>query len=295
MTKAWTDDVARYLLNDKFCPRCGARLTTPEWCATCAADLSGPDARGALTASKDAVEALERRQSFLERIPSVQREPVPVAAAVSAASAATTAPTDGTPTAAPSPASEVRSSVSVQSVLAVAGAALVAVAAIVFTFLNPDLTDFTTRSLIVAAITIVFLGSAWMLVRAGLQFSAEAVGALGMVFVVLDIWAFSTVAPHVSGWVFAGVGTAVASGVMILIAWLARIRTWLWAGLLGLTIVPALLGYAASNPWIAVVGYLAVGFAALAVHDATRALGSRFGSALRTDRVTATVVQPRAR
>ncbi|HEY4214506.1 MAG TPA: hypothetical protein VGM84_23725 [Steroidobacteraceae bacterium] len=172
-----------------------------------------------------------------------------------------------------------------------AGAALVAVAAIVFTFLNPDLTDFTTRSLIVGAITIVFLGSAWLLARARLQFSAEAVGALGMVFVVLDIWAFSSLAPQLSGWVFAGIGTAIGSGVMILIAWLARIRTWLWAGLLGLTIVPALFAYAASNPWITIIGHLAVGFAALAVHDAARALGPRFRSALRADRVTATVVE----
>ncbi|HEY4152329.1 MAG TPA: hypothetical protein VGM38_03325, partial [Pseudolysinimonas sp.] len=179
----------------------------------------------------------------------------------------------------------------VQSVLAVAGAALVAVAAIVFTFLNPDLTDFTTRSLIVGAITIVFLGSAWLLARARLQFSAEAVGALGMVFVVLDIWAFSSLAPQLSGWVFAGIGTAVASGVMILIAWLARIRTWLWAGLLGLTIVPALFAYAADNPWITIIGHLAVGFTALAVHDAVRALASRFSSALRVERVTATIVQ----
>ncbi|MEO6115740.1 MAG: hypothetical protein ABIP33_05090, partial [Pseudolysinimonas sp.] len=72
---------------------------------------------------------------------------------------------------------------------------------------------------------------------------------------------------------------------------LARIRTWLWAGLLGLTIVPALFSYAADNPWITIVGHLAVGFAALAVHDAVRALSARFSSALRVERVTATVVQ----
>ncbi len=282
MTQAWTDDVARYLLNDQFCPRCGARLTTPEWCASCSADLSGADAVGARGAAHEAVDALERRQQFIERIPTVVRAPVAVAATVPP-------PPTGAPVA--TAAAEARNSVSVQSVLAVAGAALVAVAAIVFTFLNPDLTDFTTRSLIVGAITVVFLGSAWLLVRAKLQFSAEAVGALGMVFVVLDIWAFSTLAPHLSGWVFAGIGTALASGVMLLIAWLARIRTWLWAGLLGLTIVPALFSYAADNPWITIVGHLAVGFAALAVHDAARALGPRFGSGLRVERVTATVVE----
>ena len=283
MTKAWTDDVARYLLNDQFCPRCGARLTTPEWCSSCSADLSGADAAGVRVAAREAVDALERRQQFIESIPSLVRAP---------AAAAVPPPPVGSPVGAPAAArADSGSSVSVQSVLAVAGAALVAVAAIVFTFLNPDLTDFTTRTLIVAAITVVFLGSAWLLVRAKLQFSAEAVGALGMVFVVLDIWAFSTLAPQLSGWVFAGIGTAVASGVMVLIAWLARVRTWLWSGLLGLTIVPALFSYAADNPWITIVGHLAVGFAALAVHDAARALGARFGSGLRVERTTATLVE----
>ncbi|MEO6114853.1 MAG: hypothetical protein ABIP33_00555, partial [Pseudolysinimonas sp.] len=197
MTKAWTDDVARYLLNDQFCPRCGSRLSSPQWCANCSADLSGVDAVSARGASHDAVAALERRQQFIDRIPTVVRAP----AAAAAAPPPPAAPPIGAPIAAAAAADDVRSSVSVQSVLAVAGAALVAVAAIVFTFLNPDLTDFTTRSLIVGAITVVFLGSAWLLVRARLQFSAEAVGALGMVFVVLDIWAFSTLAPQLSGWV----------------------------------------------------------------------------------------------
>jgi hypothetical protein len=282
MTKAWTDDVARYLLSDQFCPRCGARLTMPDWCANCSADLSGAGGAGVRQAARDAVEALGRRQAFIDHLATVPRRPVVASAAPS--------PVPVTAVAAP-PAAEPRSSVSVQSVLAVAGAALVAVAAIVFTFLNPDLTDFTTRSLIVGAITVVFLGSAWLLVRAKLQFSAEAVGALGMVFVVLDVWAFSSLAPTVSAWVFAGIGTAVAAGVMMVIAWLARIRAWLWAGLLGLVVVPAFFAYAADDPWITVIGHLAVGFAALAVHDAARALGPRFGSTLRADRVTATVLQ----
>jgi len=283
MTQAWTDDVARYLLNDRFCPRCGARLTTPDWCAACSADLSGAEAVSVRSASRDAVDALERRQQFIERIPTVVRAPAATVPPPPVGPPSVTADTTAMDAA--------RSSVSVQSVLAVAGAALVAVAAIVFTFLNPDLTDFTTRSLIVGAITVAFLGSAWLLVRAKLQFSAEAVGALGMVFVVLDVWAFSSLAPHLSAWVFAAMGTFAAAGVMVLIAWLARIRTWLWAGLFGLTIVPALFAYAADNPWITIIGHLAVGFAALAVHEAARALGPRFGSTLRADRVTATVVE----
>ena len=103
-----------------------------------------------------------------------------------------------------------------QSVLAVAGAGLFAVAAIVFTFFNPDLKDHVLRSVIVGGVTLVFLGGAWALARRKLQFSAEAVGALGMVFVALDVYAVSELAqPPVSPWVFTAIGTLVSAIVMM--------------------------------------------------------------------------------
>ena len=140
-----------------------------------------------------------------------------------------------------------------QSVLAVAGAGLFAVAAIVFTFFNPDLTDHVLRSAIVGVVTLVFLGGAWALARRELQFSAEAVGALGMVFVALDVYAISELAPPaVSPWVFTAIGTLVSAIVMIAVAALARIRSWLLLALVGLAFVPAMLGYAGrdrAGPW----------------------------------------------
>ncbi|TPX00922.1 hypothetical protein FJ656_30275, partial [Schumannella luteola] len=109
-----------------------------------------------------------------------------------------------------------RSAISLQSVLAVVGAGLLAVAAIVFTFLNPDLTDFGTRTTIIAVVTALFLGGAWLLHSRRLQFSAEAIGALGMVFLALDVWAFSRVAPpDVSGWFFGALGLLVSGGAMV--------------------------------------------------------------------------------
>jgi hypothetical protein len=298
MTQAWTDDVARYLLDETICPRCGTRLTEPYWCVTCHADLTGPNAARVQSAARAAVSALELRDQYIAGLRTNSREagagierPAPVGPALAAPAASGPQATTDVPFVAPLAPAREGSSVSVQSVLAVAGAALVAVAAIVFTFLNPDLTDFGTRTLIVGVVTVVFLGSAWMLVRTGLQFSAEAVGGLGMVFVALDIWAFSSLTPTVSGWVFAGVGTLVGSAVMILIAALARIRTWLWAGLVGVAISPAFFGYAAGDPWIAAIGHLGVGLVALLVPQAIHRLEGRFGSRLRVDRVTATVIE----
>ncbi len=288
MTQAWTNDVARYLLDATICPRCGTRLTEPFWCVTCHAVLSGSDAARVHSASRAAVSALELRDQYIAGLRTNSREQE-VAAGQAAESAVDLDPAVASVPPIVSP--REGSSVSVQSVLAVAGAALVAVAAIVFTFLNPDLTDFGTRTLIVGVVTAVFLGSAWMLVRTGLQFSAEAVGALGMVFVALDIWAFSSLAPAVSGWVFAGIGTLAGSVAMILIASLARIRTWLWAGLVGVTLSPAFFGYAAGDPWVAAFGHLGVGLVALLVPLGLHRLEGRFRSKLRVDRVTSTVIE----
>ena len=142
-----------------------------------------------------------------------------------------------------------------QSVLAVAGAGLFAIAAIVFAFLNPDV-GFAVRTTVIAVVTAVFLAGAWLLGRRGVRFSAEAIGALGMVFLALDVWAFSEIVPEaVSGWVFAALGTLLGSLLMLLVAWLARMRTWLWVSLVGLALVPAFFGYA-SGGWGAAWGHV---------------------------------------
>src|SRR5690606_33939910 len=92
-------------------------------------------------ASQSAATALERRQRLLNRVPMAARALAPVAASQ---------PQAPSPTAPLPPSSAPRSSATLQSVLAIAGAGLFAIAAIVFTFFNPDLTDRALRSLIVA-------------------------------------------------------------------------------------------------------------------------------------------------
>ena len=319
MANSWSADAAKYLTNWARCPRCDRGVLIDGWCPSCNTDMTGPEAVGLAAVSTEAADAIRRRQLLIDALPVKARESSTATAAVSPAAiasptavaspsiaatqtegsytasqpaAATVVPPFATPAAA-GPSSQI----SVQSILAVAGAGLLAIAALVFTFLNPDLTDVTLRTVIIGVTTAVFLGGAWLLARAGLQFSAEAVGALGMVFVALDIWALTLASPEaLSDWVFAGIGTVVASVIMILVAARARIRSWAWSGLVGLAISPAFFGAALYSTvtegiWWAMAFQVLAGFMALALHFALPPLEKRIGSGLRVERATLTVIQ----
>lgn len=295
MPQPWSDEAIRHLLDATNCPRCGTDGLHDRRCLNCGADLRGEIADRLWAASSSAVTALRARQEVLDLVPVNPVEaPASVAAAVQDAAPGLVEPV--TP-AAPLPE---RSSATVQSVLAVAGAGLFAVAALVFTFWNPDLTDHVLRSAIVGLVTLVFLGGAWLLARRALQFSAEAVGALGMVFVALDVYALSEVAPAgVSGWFFTAIGALVSATVMVLVAARARIRSWLLLAVAGLAFVPAMLGYGgydtlAGDPgrlWPTVLGHLAAAFLILGLLELVRRLAPRFRSPLTAEQVTLSALQ----
>jgi hypothetical protein len=304
----WTESVERFLLDATACPRCqtrtwgGAPAMREGICARCGTDLTGEAGSEVWAASEAAVAALTHRQALVDALPTVHAAErgaqVPHASAAPPVEPASPAAYQVAPAATPAAPPRPRSAVSLQSVLAVVGAGLLAVAAIVFTFLNPDLTDFATRTTIIAVVTAVFLGGAWLLHNRRLQFSAEAVGALGMVFVALDIWAFSQVAPEgVSAWYFGAIGLAVAAATMVAVGAWMRMRTWLWSGLIGLAIVPAFLGYAAGEQaaadsgWAATWGHVGVLFAAWALLELLRPVSARLGSSLLADRYSLTTLQ----
>ncbi|MDQ0894135.1 SCO7613 C-terminal domain-containing membrane protein [Agromyces ramosus] len=292
MVSTWNERAARYLLATTICPRCDAELGIALVCPVCAADLRGPAGALVWRASQRAADAVLERERVIAALPTAVAVASAQAGSAAATSVAPAASSPASTTAAvhADAASDATSQVSVQSVLAVAGAALFAIAAIVFTFLNPDI-DFGTRTTVIAVVTALFLGGAWMLRRRGVRFSAEAIGALGMVFLALDVWALSEAAPAaVSGWVVAAAGTLLASLAMLAVAWAARIRTWLWASLVGLAVVPAFLGYA-GDAWGAIWGHVGVAAVALAGHEVVRRATGRFESDLRADRVTLAVLQ----
>ncbi|NQX12518.1 hypothetical protein HQQ80_12830 [Microbacteriaceae bacterium VKM Ac-2855] len=309
MGKTWTDAAVDYLGDREICPRCDDGPITDGICRACRVDLSAAGGNEVWRLSQEAGALLARRQAQVDALPIVEvavtmpTEYVPPALPADYAPPAL--PVPGTEprvfaprapawtSAPPSPAATGASSrISIQSVLAVVGAALFAVAAIVFTFFNPDLTNFATRSLIVAAITAVFLGGAWLLARLKLQFSAEAVGALGMVFVVLDVSALARAVPiGIDGWAAVGIATLLCSAVMVLIAALARIRSWLWAGLVGVALAPAFLGYSGDMQPASWAGHLGVGFVAVALHSVLERMRRRFDAPLAADRLTLIVLQ----
>ncbi|MBG6239736.1 putative membrane protein [Mycetocola sp. CAN_C7] len=285
--RPWSTVAISHLLDTTSCPVCEVDALVDRHCRNCGVEITDDLAVELWNASKVAAEALITRQDVLERV--YRPAPAPVAAAlppIPQRMPASPGVNPGPVAAAP------RSSATVQSVLAVAGAGLFAVSAIVFTFFNPDLTDRAMRSVIVGLITILFLGGAWLLARRKLQFSAEAVGGLGMVFVALDVVAFSELAPiGVSPWLLAAIGTLLSGAVMAVVSTRARIRSWLWISLTGLTVVPAMLGYAGESTLSATLGHLGAAFVALALLGATPVIASRFDGRIDAERTTLVTLQ----
>ena len=282
--RPWSDVAIRHLLDSTSCPVCERNALRDRHCQNCGADLDDTVASELWTASQAAAAALTVRQQVLDRVPVTAS---PVASAGHAAVPVPSGAAGGTTSA-----EGHGPSATVQSVLAVAGAGLFAIAAIVFTFVNPDLTDRVLRSIIVGVVTVLFLAGAWLLARRGLQFSAEAVGALGMVFIALDVYAFVDLAPTSQGpWVVAALGTLIAGSAMVALSSYARIRSWLWISLLGLGTVPAMLGYAGGTTLSATLGHLGVVFAALAAMRMRTELRGRFDNPLRSERTALAVLQ----
>ncbi|MCD2442722.1 hypothetical protein LQ757_10600 [Agromyces sp. SYSU K20354] len=302
VARGWSDAAVAYLLDLTVCPVCSGDRLSDGRCPTCGALVDAELGSALVAASERAAAALRDRQSVVDRIPvpvavgdrvTAMDVPAPASrAAVGSEASDTIAPppsanTPGTPAAA-----RPESSATVQSVLAVAGAGLLAVAAVVFTYFNPDLTDHGVRSTIIAAITFVFLGGAWWLARRGLRFSAESVGGLGLVFGALDVAAVVELAADpASAWLSAAVATLLGGAAMAVFGLLARIRIWIWASLVALATVPAMFGYAGEDVGTSLAGHLAAAYAAFGLIAMARRIAPRFGGRLVAEERTLTFLQ----
>ncbi|MFB7891610.1 SCO7613 C-terminal domain-containing membrane protein [Microbacterium sp. NPDC056044] len=302
---AWSSTAIAELLDVVRCPVCGSGIVAERRCPACGADFRGAIGRDLWAASQDAVDALRVRQALLERVPIAPPQGAAAApgtagpSAGAAGAAGATAPASGVEVA-PGPATaaptggevapEAGPSATVQSVLAVAGAGLVAVAAVVFTFFNPDLADPLPRAAIVGGIAAAFLGGAALLARRGLRFSAEAIGALGVVFLALTATTvLALLPPGVDGWVFTALTTLVAGGALAVLGPRAGIRAWVGSGLVALAFVPLMLALASSSALATTAGCLASAAAAGAlVAFAARSERSR---PLTAEAVTLSVLQ----
>ncbi len=267
----WGEGIARRLLDDQACPVCVQGRLAGGCCTRCGADLTGPIGAELWNASVAAAAQIRSREAVLHRVPRLLPQPPPATPAVPESEMHPASVLPAPAATAP------RSSATLQSVLATAGAGLFAVAAIVFTYFNPDLADRAMRGVITGLITLLFLGGAWLLARRRLQFSAEAVGGLGLVFAGLDVHAVvQLAAPGVNPWFTAALTTAAVAGVMLAAALRSGIRIWLWAALVALAITPAVLGYAADVPLSTALGHVGVAFAAAGLIEVLPRLAVRF-------------------
>lgn len=292
LAPAWSEIAIARLLDSGSCPVCAAELESTA-CRSCGADLASPEAAAVWTASMRAAAALEERSHLRLQIPRTR----PAAAPAGSGDAAHAGePRSGGAAPAPVPSGAVasappRSDTTLQSVLAVAGAGLFAIAAVVFTFFNPDLADGGVRGLVTLLVTVVFLGAARGLGRRSLRFSSETVGALGMVFVALDVYALTTLTPAgVSVWLFAAIGTLVAGGVMAALSVRLRLRSWAGPSVAGLALVPAMLG-AAGGASASSVGWLTTMACAMALVVLISRWGRIFTRSLTAEVAVLTLIQ----
>lgn len=286
----WSARAIQRLLETDACPVCGAATLAGSRCATCRADLTAIGAE-LWQASQTAASALAMRQAVLDRVP--REEPAPAAprplpSATPPADASSPSPSPSSP---PREIVPQRSSATVQSVLAVAGAGLVAVAALVFTFFNADLTDRFVRVAILATIAAGFLVGARALARRGLRFSAEAVGALGLVFLALVIGSTTAGLTPTAAWAASAIGGLLAGCLAVSLGVLVRLRVWLWTGAVTLAAVPLLFGLAAGSTGGASLGAFGSAVVASAGISALPRVAGRFDQRLRSERVTLTVSQ----
>jgi len=150
----------------------------------------------------------------------------------------------GTPPSRPQPA-EVRRRISVPAVLLAVGVVLLSVAAVfyvVYAFVTYGL---VVRAAITAAVTVAAFAAASLLARRRLPGTAEAVGAVGVVLLHLDVWAVRSYDLWGAGsndpFVHFGVGTLVVSAALLALRPVLRIRTAGIAGWAGLTVGVGLL------------------------------------------------------
>ena len=198
------------LTDTTLCPACHAPLPSAV-CPACGLDLRHPAAVRLLAASTDAAAALDRRANLIGRIrfdtahaPAPTPAPAAAAPAAPAARHARPAPEhipgpvaepapvrEPEPSSGPQPAAHPtrRKRSSVQILLLLVGVSLVSVAAIFFLTVAWLFAGIEMRSAIVGLFTAAALVTAAVLSRKGLAATAEGIGALAVVLVLLDAWA----------------------------------------------------------------------------------------------------------
>lgn len=195
-------------LTDRVCPACFAERAGAI-CGSCGLDLASPLMGQLDAASMDATASLDRRLELIGRIryassaalvaepaapAAVAADFVPPSAAPppvgTAPPVATVPPVTATPPATPAATPIApRRHLGVQVILLIVGVSLLSVGAIFFLVYAFITFGLVWRSVIIVAVTIAAITGATLLKRRRLTATAEAIAALGIVFVYLDVFA----------------------------------------------------------------------------------------------------------
>ncbi|MBD5785719.1 hypothetical protein IF650_05955 [Cellulosimicrobium terreum] len=299
MTEPWVDTALRRLPDTRSCPACAATLTSTR-CDRCLLRIDGPLAFEVARASMQAAEALARRQQALDalraaqpdagaRVPRPQPRQVPVRVGAPAMPRYVSAPL---PAPGPAVARPVPRAVGLQPILAGAGASLLAVAAVVFVFFT-FADDLVLRAAVTGVVTLLTFGVAAGLRRGGLRSSAEAVAALAVVLVLVDIelalqaGLLAALEPAAARAILLA---AVAVGLGVL-GDRTRMRGWVTCALVLAPVVPLVAAAAAGTAWAVSLGLLGVALVTLVAGQVTRRSGPRVGSGLVGERRLLRVVR----
>jgi hypothetical protein len=309
------DAARRELLDYTRCPSCGASLGATR-CGRCGLDLAGPDGVRIAAASADAARALDARHALLVQVRARQRAgsvppgpevhatgwhpagtaplpptggppPRPAGAGALPGRPATGfapigsppsgfAPTGAAPTyplpGAPAP----ERPFDVVRLFVLAGAGLVAAAALVFAFFVLDEAP-VARVTVLLLVTAFAVAGTLTLRRIGVGSSAEAVGGLVAVLAVVDAWVVASLADGSARWLVLA-PLLLAVGVGLTAAGLAaRVRSWTIAVLV-LPLVPLCVAGAVTGPWAWHLGLLAAALVTLVRVGYRRLVRERFGS-----------------
>jgi hypothetical protein len=237
---SWPRDPAAFG-DTSSCPRCFARLSSP-LCGNCGLDLSVPLAAQLLQASERLVEAEGERQRILVQMWSEQQArdaaraqpqpataPFPAVAAPPAPPAPVQAgpPHPGLPEY-PQPASGKPRRSGVQIFLLVTGIVLLAIFAIVFLTVAYLFADIEVRVLMTGAASLLVLGVAWFLAKRRLPGTAEGVGIVGSLVLIIDLLILRGNelfgSGGVDGALFSGVSLLFVAALLVGVRVLTRLR-----------------------------------------------------------------------
>ncbi|MEP6481189.1 MAG: hypothetical protein ABJA94_04190 [Rhodoglobus sp.] len=217
------------LRSTTICPACFAPLTSTT-CTNCLLDVTHPAAAELHDTAVAAAAQLDHRVELIGRmrfepaaavaptaaVPAVLAPPIPTPASVApttvAAPPAATSPTSPIEPIAPA---APRRHLGVQAILLIVGVALLAIGAIFFLVYAFITFGLAWRSVIIGAVTVASFVGASLLRRRKLGATAEAIAALAVVFVYLDVFAIRANelagAQHVDGRAYWGIALVLSA------------------------------------------------------------------------------------